>query len=257
MKNMKSGLLKFIPVVIVIALLGWGISSRATDDIKSATANFSVLGTVSEISEDGISISDAKGSDKSGKTTYELNISHLEAMEMNTYVPLNFTDIKVGDRIIAQGLTNGDTFFIKRIISFTSTPTPVIPDEIATSTATTTDEFASSTATTTDDTASSTATTTEEVAASSTPSSGSEVPAATTTEEVATTSSTSTEEVATSTPSIAETITDAIEQVIDTVTDTIQDVVDAVTGGGDTPAADPVPEPAPVVIPTVENVPTE
>lgn len=253
MKNIKLTLLKFAPIVLVLILVGWGMSSVAEDDIKSATANFSVLGIVSDISENDIEIKDAKGSDKSGKTSYDLNIDHLESMQTSAYIPLNFTDIKVGDKIIAQGLTNGNTFFIKRIISFTSTPTPVdlevASTTVATSTATTTElseDISTTTATTSNtvDSIESVSTTTTDDMSTSTIIS----------DIVATTSTSTTEESASTTTSVLETVVDVVEQIVDIVTDTVQGIVDVVVGN-DAPAdvQNNISNDTPIVIP--ENTP--
>lgn len=244
-KIIKHKLFKISITFVVVLLLGWGISSVADDNIKSATNNFSAMGLVSEISDDSLKISDAKGSDKSGNTVYDLNIENLEKIQTNKNELLNFTDIKEGDKIIVQGLTNGSTFFIKRIISFTSVSTFV-----ATSTATTTDDvLATSTATTTDVVvATTTATTTDELVASST----------TEILDTATTSSTSTDTIGTTTTATTATTTDTtattvIESIVDTVKEVIENIVEAVTG--DTATSTPIipTENAPIENPSTEN----
>lgn len=273
MKNVKSTLLKFLPLVIIFILSGWGIASVATGDIKTANENFSALGMVSEISENGLSIKDAKGSDKSRKTSYNLNLDYLESIETSAYIPLNFSDIKIGDKIISQGLTNGNTYFIKRIISFTSTPTPIeVNGDLATSTitaATTTDVSTTTSTTTTEaDAADVSTTTTFTPPASGTEQSSENISStsetvvskdvqissstASTTEYVSTTTDT---QIATTTDSIIDVVSDIIEEIINTVTDTIQNAVDTITNNSD---EIPVTENPPVVesLPTVEN-PTE
>lgn len=214
----KNKLFGIFCILTIVLALGWGMSISATDDIKSANVNFSAIGVISDISSDKMTITQAKASDKSGKTEYNLNIEHVEAMETNTYIPLNFTDIKIGDKIIAQGLTNGNTFFIKRIISFTSIPTPIEP-KVATSTATTTEEVVA--------TSSASSTVTEGISSTS-PS----VESGTSTIE-----STTTEETATST-TIISTVTQVVENIINTVTETVQNVVDTVTGSTSTPVGE-------------------
>lgn len=261
LKNaVKNDFIKFISIVIVVVLMGYGIVSSAIEDTKPITVNFSVLGIVSNISDDGLKIEDAKGSDRSGKTTYNLNIENLTKLETDKNVPINYTDIKVGDKIIAQGLTNGSTYFIKRVISFTSVSTVVATttEEFATSTATTTEEVVttvSATTSTDDISVDILSTTTEVVLSTSTdkPIDGVSIPISTlidnsTSTEIINTSTT-TEETSTSTNSVIETVANVLEDIINTVTDTIQDAVDTVTGNNDQVSA-------PEVLPAPENPPT-
>ena len=217
-----------ISIIIITIFLGWGISN-ATDsnDIKTATTNFSVLGTVSEMSGVELTVNDAKGSDNPNVASYKLNLEYLKIVETNNYSPLSIGDIKVGDKIIAQGLTNGSTFFIKRVVSFSSTA--------HTDTATSTSTESTSTAplststpndgsgnppesgTTTpviippaDNGTSTEGTTTQEVG-TSTP------PEATTTPESGTTTPPTPPE-ATSTPSVMDNLINVVRDVIQTVT---------------------------------------
>lgn len=265
-KFSKIKILKVSTSVVFGALiLSWGITSAINNDIGSASTNFNAMGIVSEVSTSYIIINNAKGSAQSSDGMYSLDLGYLTKVETNTYVPLNLSDIKIGDKIVVQGLTNGYTFFIKRIVSFSSTPTPVVPDENATTTesvATTTESVATTTesvATTTEATTN-TSTTTESVATSTSTSTSTtpstplatetpkEEPKATTTESVeatttepSSTTTSSTDDTATTTasttPTIIEAITDTVDNVIDKVGEVIQGVVDTVTGGGDsTPA---------------------
>lgn len=63
-----------IGMVCITALsLTWGISNASNNELESATSNFSVLGTVSFVSNDTISIIEAQGSDDEGEDLYNLN----------------------------------------------------------------------------------------------------------------------------------------------------------------------------------------
>lgn len=239
-RSFGAEMIRLFSVIVIVLAIGFGISNAddinpfSEKGIETATENFSVLGVVSEISNDSVVVNNAKGSDKSGDTTYTLDISYLEKVETNTNNPLIITDIKIGDTIIAQGLTNNQTFFIKRIVSFGGGI-----EIVNTDTATTTIDIATSTdsGTTTTDTS----TTTEESVnnGGGESSQDTNVPdqtsSSTTTENntvetsTSTSSSTSTDS-GTSTPSIIETVTDVVETVVDTVTNAIENVIDAVTG---------------------------
>ena len=226
-------------IVLIILASTWGITFALENNIEDATSNFSVLGTVSEISESKITLTDARGSDDSGNTEYKINIDYLERVETRDYEPLIITDIKVGDTISGQGLTNGSVFFIKRIISFSSL---IIAEELPI------EELATTTATTTDELTEEDATTTEETIG----------------ETPANDSTSSTEEVSTSTASsssdsIIDTVNGVISDVVDTVVDTVTDVVggviDLITGT----TTDPVEEDQPTepVVETPQNQSSE
>lgn len=253
-RSFGSEMVRLFSVIVIVLAIGFGISNADNlnpfmeSGIETATENFSSLGIVSEVTESSITLTDAKGSDKSGDTTYNLDITHLEKVETNTNTPLIITDIKIGDTIIAQGLTNGTKFFIKRIVSFGGAVEVVNSD-----TATTTVDVATST--------SDTASTTEETSGGA---SGTEemqdtntdtVP--TTTDEISTTTTdiaTTTVEATTTNPSIIETVTGVVETVVETITDTLETVIDAVTGTS-TPTTGPEPIPEPVSEPVVNPEP--
>jgi hypothetical protein len=235
-KNLfKIEFLKTLLIVLVVLISTWGITFALNNNIEDATSNFSVLGTVSDISDSTITLTDARGSDDSGNTEYEINIDYLERVETRDYEPLIITDIKVGDTISGQGLTNGSVFFIKRIISFSSL---IIAEELPIEElATTTDELTEEDATTTEETID---------------------------ETPATDSTSSTEEVSTSTASsssdsIMDTVNGVISDVVDTVVDTVTDVVggviDLITGT----TTDPVEEDQPTepVVETPQNQSSE
>jgi hypothetical protein len=189
-------------VILVVFGIAWATNSGIfeTDDLETARTNFSVLGNISEINSKSISLIDANGSDDTATSSvYQLNIKHLEKVESPTYEALAFSALEVGDKIIAQGKTNGSEYFILRIISFAEvveieveeTTTATTTEDVATSTedtATTTEEVATTTEEIIEDTATTTeATTTEEVIV--------EEETATTTEEVIEETATTTEEV--------------------------------------------------------------
>jgi len=204
-RTIPGELFKLTSVVAIVLFLTWSILGATEDSSKLdfATTNFSAIGIVSEITDSTISLADARGSDNSDTSSYTLDIDYLEKVETNTYDPLIISDIRVGDKVIAQGVTDGSSIFIKRIISFTS----MVEVELL-ETATTTEAVATST----DDTASST----EEITTEST------------TEE--STGTTSSSDSSGDSSSTIETITDIIENGIETVADTIGDIIDTVTG---------------------------
>jgi hypothetical protein len=281
----KSYLIKASTLLLLVAvMLSWGISNAINNDIQSATSNFSVSGTVSEVSNTYIVVTDAKGSIKSSDATYNLNIDYLKRVETDKYAPLNISDIVVGDKIIAQGVTNGYAFFIKRIVSFTSiahdvakvdesatasttestSTAPVATDTVATSTTGTstaaggTDISTSASTSTNSTEGGGTPTVTPPVADVSTSTSTS-TPDNSDSKE-GTSTDVSTPDAATSTdnssssPTVIDSVNNVIQDVIEKVKDVVSDVIDSVAGGSSeevvTPSetpANPAPTPAPVV----------
>jgi len=205
-------------IVIVVITLSWGIVNADelnpfTPSIEDAKTSFSVIGTVSVIDSTHLIVTNAKGSDDTGESEYNLNIKNLDKVETSKYQPLSITDIKAGDTIIAQGLTTGSVFFITRIILFSSTPLPVFEEE--TTATTTPEEVASSENTTVDvstTTTEQTATTTETETASTTP------------EQTATTTDT-----ATTTENVVEQISDVIENIVTPIVDTVDTIIENIT----------------------------
>ena len=97
-----------------------------------------------KVSETTLSI-DTQSSNDSSKTIYTLNTDTVVKIETRNYKPLTLSDIKIGDKVVVQGMENEGNITIKRIISF-GIATDI---DTATSTATTSDETASTTDTAT------------------------------------------------------------------------------------------------------------
>jgi hypothetical protein len=245
-KTLPGELAKLAAVIVIVLLLSWGISSATGDDFEQATKNFSVIGTVSALSDTTISLIDSRGSDTTVEELYNLNIEHLTKIETKEYQPLIISDVQIGDTIIAQGVTDGSTFFITRVVSFSSTPLPPL-QEIATTTpefATTTEDVATSTDVSRD---SSSETTTSEELATTTP-----------TEEVATsTEETTQEDTASTTETVIDTMTDIIEDGVDQASDVLDIIIDTITGSEE--PAPPVEEstPTPQAETQTESPPTQ
>jgi hypothetical protein len=236
--SFKIEFLKTLLIVLVVLVSTWGISFALNNNIEDATSNFSILGTVSSISESTIKLTDARGSDDSGKSEYVINIDYLERVETRDYEPLIISDIKVGDIISGQGLTNGSVFFIKRIISFSDAiiVEELPAEEVATTTATTTDELTEEYATTTEEN-NSDILEIENVESS--------------TEEVSTSSSNSIMD------TVNGVISDVVDAVVDTVTGVIGGVIDLITGTTTEPVIDETPTQSVIETPATVETPIE
>jgi hypothetical protein len=230
-------LFRMLTIIAVASGVVWGISNAdnllnppQTADVQPQ--NFSVVGTISEIATttSSIILNNAKGTDDSGNTTYIVDTTNLSDIETNHFVTLSFSDIKVGDNIIAQGVERGSAIQIYKIYSYGAEPATGILEA----------------ATSTDDVV---ATTTPDVSTSTD----------------ATTTSTSTD--ATSTPSIIDNISNAVSGAAQVIKDATQNIIDTITGtttgtstdevASPTPVTPevtpPVVVPAPVVPPTVDS----
>lgn len=127
---------------IVFVTSALSVQSEEVADIK----NYSAMGIVESVSSDSLRLDIVD----SGVQTF--SITDVEKVESKSYVPLSISDILVGDRLIVQGVSRGDSIDLNRIINMTwneerATTTVEVLD-LATSTATTTatsTEVASST----------------------------------------------------------------------------------------------------------------
>jgi hypothetical protein len=147
--------------------------SENTSSDQTSNTTFSVFGFVSGIADTSFSVENINISEYASEPSYTFDVSTLEKIETNEYIPLQFSDIKVGDKIIVQGILDNNTTIAHRIVSFTSVTTPLATTTATTTpiAATTTDIISTSTdevASSSDDTASSTSTTTPSLIATST-----------------------------------------------------------------------------------------
>ncbi|MDD5165674.1 MAG: hypothetical protein PHG25_04055 [Candidatus Pacebacteria bacterium] len=191
--------LKMVAVVAIVSIVVYGVSRADTMTNAGGTGkNFSAIGIVSTVSPNELTLADVHSSDKTDNTLYTFAVNSSIKVETKSYVPFSFSDIKVGDQIIVQGLQKDGEIALRRIISLTSVATTSdLVVDTATSTATTTD----ATATTTD----SMATISLDM---STPSDITVVGSATST--IATTTATTTVETVPTTDSLNSSTTDAI-----------------------------------------------
>jgi hypothetical protein len=169
-RSLKRDLFMIFSVMFIASGIIWGISKASNFDVINSfedtpPQNFSASGIVSNVTNlfgKYITIEEATGSDDSGKSSYSFGTNKVKKIENADYVPLKLSDIKIGDKIVVQGLLKeGGDIEAYRIISFTTVIATTTEELVATSTeATSTDETASSTdtstSTSTDTTSSST-----------------------------------------------------------------------------------------------------
>lgn len=224
-RSLIAETLKVFFAVFIVYVLVWGVSNADdlfSDGYNSASSNFSAIGTVGEVKENTLSLTDADGSDSKKGVSYDLNIKYVEKIETSNYVPLIITDIQTGDKVVVQGITDGNKIFIKRIVSFSIIEPrfPLVENQVASSTeeiSVLEDEVSTSTST-------------------STP------------EDVGT----STQESASSTPGVFETVVEVVEEIVDGVVDAVQGAINAATGNEDNASST-----AEVIEQHQEEVPTE
>ena len=154
-------LAKIVAVIAIVSTVVWGIS-KADENVSGVATNTpdlsGIYGTVGSINGNFISLVDCAGADFTGHTTFNVDISNLQAVQTADYSPLTLADIQVGDPVTAYGIVNytAATVIAQNIYSF-SDRAPVVVDVTNATTATTTIDVATSTttsdvvATTTDD----------------------------------------------------------------------------------------------------------
>jgi hypothetical protein len=240
----QNTFIKTLTIVVTVLALSWGITQATINEFEQSTKNFSVIGTVSSITEDTISIIDARGSDTKTEDLYNLDITHLKTVETKDYVPLIISDVTIGSTIVAQGVTNDSIFFITRIVLFSETP---FTSQEETLVATSTEEvLESDTATTTpieepSNESSSSDTSTPEAPIEETPATTTEPIIETPTEEVIIPEATTTPIIDTP-PAPEETATTTVvDTVVDILEDGINNVSDFITSFSDTPQAELLP----------------
>ena len=188
-RTWKSEFLRMLSIMVIVSVLGWGIS-KADSSLTANHApikNFSAIGVVSSIDPSSLTISSANGSDNA-----------FTKIETSDYHALTMNDIRVGDRVIAQGIrsaSSSNSIEIHRLIDFNATSTiPEVYVPVASSTPTIIE------ASSTDD-ATSTATDTTPTDETST-----------------TTDASSTNATSTALDTVVNTVTDAIQNIVNTVT---------------------------------------
>ena len=199
-RTWKSEFLRMLSIMVIVSVLGWGIS-KADSSLTANHApikNFSAIGVVSSIDPSSLTISSANGSDNAFTSSYTFDTSAVTKIETSDYHALTMNDIRVGDRVIAQGIrsaSSSNSIEIHRLIDFNATSTiPEVYVPVASSTPTIIE------ASSTDD-ATSTATDTTPTDETST-----------------TTDASSTNATSTALDTVVNTVTDAIQNIVNTVT---------------------------------------
>jgi hypothetical protein len=282
-RSRLTELARFCLLLAIVSISVWGIT-KANEELTLSqqpvvVKNFSTIGAITDISNSSISINNVKGT---VITPYTFNTATLRKIETKAYVPLALSDLKVGDRIILQGLDENGIISIRRIISFSvdasadplnvitasttenrvvvKTPPPV--ETVATTTNILSDATASSTSvmSTVKDTIT---TVIDAFFGTSTPDTSTSTPVttSTTTSDISTSTATSSLPVVeTSTPTTTEETpvsTSTTSTIINQVVETVTEVIETITGTEPTPTTEtPAPEPAPLVEVPVET-PTE
>jgi hypothetical protein len=93
-------------------------TSNEAQQFEQAEQKVSIIGTVSQISNKSITLIGAQASDKTKKSSYTISLLNVEKIETRNYEPITLSSIREGDIVVAQGLTNGSSYFATRIISF-------------------------------------------------------------------------------------------------------------------------------------------
>jgi hypothetical protein len=156
---------KVLAGVVIVSAIVWGVSKAdimQKSEVASPIENFSISGLVSSVGS-LLSVYNATDGVNLSVTSYTFDASTIEKIETSEYVPLQFSDLQIGDNVIVQGISQDDVLTALRVISFTSTPNSTTTATTTEPLATTTPEVSTTTdvvSTSTDDVSSSTSTTT-------------------------------------------------------------------------------------------------
>ena len=256
-RSLKSDILLAFSVILVATSIVWSISKADTKDqsVNTQTVSiqgFSAIGTVSDITTSTLSITNTKSSDKTGNTEYTFDTTNILKIETKNYVPLSLSDLKVGDKIIVQGLYENNQIQIRRVVSF---GLETLKLNTATTTATTTEDIGT-TSTSTNATSTNLIDTIKD-AVSNTISDVVDAIVGTSTGTSTNTESTSTATTteATTTPQTDSTTSnpEATTTIIDSIKDVVSNVVNSITGTDTNPTppqATATDTPTPLVPPT-------
>ncbi len=107
-----------ITIIAALFIIVWGVSHAASTPTSSEQANsvqnYSILGTVTAISQSDKTVSLIG----TGGASVTLDLSTAEKIETNHYEPLSLADIQTNDKVIFQGIQDAGAIIIKRIIDF-------------------------------------------------------------------------------------------------------------------------------------------
>ncbi|MEI6304524.1 MAG: hypothetical protein WCP09_00690 [Candidatus Taylorbacteria bacterium] len=139
---LSSKMFRVVMIIVVTISVAYGISraqiSTPNIDLDPAQSFTGIYGTVVSMGDDWFSLDNTDGSKYEGVDVFQVDTSKIEKVETNDDSPvsISITDIKVGDKIIARGIINGNRLAAYNVISFSYIKTAEI--EVASSPATTT-----------------------------------------------------------------------------------------------------------------------
>jgi hypothetical protein len=162
-RSFKVELLKTFAVILIVTAVTWTftqaneiIDEIMNDDVVESVENYSIIGQISEIDEQYVTLINADTSDGEKGVTKKIYAGSAGKIEDSEYNRADLSNLVVGETVIFQGkIINSKEVVVERVILLGVVEN--LPEqEIATSTATTATSTATSTATTTDEVATST-----------------------------------------------------------------------------------------------------
>jgi hypothetical protein len=168
-----------VPIaVIVVGVIVWGISRAdvlVQPESVAVVKTFSVSGLISSVAENNFSIGNVRGFDNADMSSLSFGSASLQTIQTSDSLPLQLSNVQVGDRVVVQGTYIDSDFIAIRLIDFTSMTTAVVSTDATTATiatmtatvaATSTDILASATPDTSSFATSTISTSTDDVAPS-------------------------------------------------------------------------------------------
>lgn len=106
--------------IVVLSLSRVDAQTGTTTELRTVEENYSILGTVNStvLSSSLITISSGVASDGQTKSEFTFDLSTVQTMENSDYQEIHFDQIRSGDTVILQGIEEGGSISITRLIDF-------------------------------------------------------------------------------------------------------------------------------------------
>ena len=121
---LSSKIFKVVIIIVVTISVAYGISRAqipaSNIELDPSRSFTGIYGTVVTIGDDWMSLDNSEGSKYEGVDVFQVDTSKIEKVETNDDSPVSISiaDIKVGDKIIARGIINGNRLAAYNVISF-------------------------------------------------------------------------------------------------------------------------------------------
>ena len=124
-RSLKIEILKVIAIILVVTAATWTFSKASEliigtgSDSADTVENYSIIGVISELDEDYVTLVEAEESIGNKNVTKTIYIAGADKIENPEYRRISLENLSVGETIVLQGkIVNGDEIIIERVINF-------------------------------------------------------------------------------------------------------------------------------------------